>query len=70
MQNQADRTVYNSNRQPTVFFSAFFNSAGAGFLCSPEHGKLCFEHPETIPAAQNNLPLQGAEKDLRSRLFV
>lgn len=52
------------------FFPAFFNSEGAGFLCSPEHGKLCFEHLEKNSAAQNNLPLQGAEKDLRSRLFV
>lgn len=69
MQNQADRTVYNSNRQPAVF-SRFFQFRGAGFLCSPEHGKLCFEHLEKNSAAQNNLPSQGAEKDLRSRLFV
>jgi len=28
-------------------------------LCSPEHGKLCFEHLETISDAQNDLPWLG-----------
>jgi len=40
-----------------------------GFLCSKEHGKLCFEHPEKISGAQNNLPFAGGGKNLRS-LFL
>lgn len=38
------------------FFPVTFNPAPAGFLCSPEHGKLCFEAPETGFVPQNNLP--------------
>jgi len=53
------------------FFPCLIQSVPkGGFLCSSEHGKLCFEHLEKNSGAQNNLPLQGAEKDLRSRLFV
>lgn len=35
-----------------------------GFLCSPEHGKLCFEHLGMISDAQNNLPFAGGRKHL------
>lgn len=31
-------------------------------LCSPEHGKLCFEALETEFVPQNNLPCRGLEK--------
>jgi hypothetical protein len=53
----------------TLFFPAIFNPAQAGFLCSPEHGKLCFEALETEFVPQNNLPLQGAENTFRSQGF-
>ncbi len=39
-------------------------------MCSPEHGKLCFGALETEFSASKQLALAGAEKDLRSRLFV
>ena len=35
-----------------------------GFLCSPEHGKLCFEALETELVPQNNLPFAGGRKTL------
>ncbi|PVH26857.1 hypothetical protein DC487_04470 [Sphingobacterium corticibacter] len=35
-----------------------------GFLCSPEHGKLCFEALETELVPQNNLPFAGGRKHL------
>jgi len=54
---------------PKLFFPAIFNPALAGFLCSPEHGKLCFEALETQFVPQNNLPLQGAENTFRSQGF-
>jgi hypothetical protein len=38
-------------------------------LLSPERSKLCFEQLEINSAAQNNLPLQGAGKILRSRIL-
>ena len=41
-----------------------------GFLCSTEHGKLCFEHLETISDAQNNLPCRGLKNTFRSQGFV
>lgn len=34
---------------------------GGRIFCSPEQSKLCFEQRKTISAAQNHLPLQGAE---------
>jgi hypothetical protein len=37
-----------------------------GFLCSTEHGKLCFEHLGMISDAQNNLPFAGAENTPKS----
>lgn len=37
-------------------------------MCSPEHGKLCFEMLEMNSASQNNLPC-GAGKRLQSRRF-
>ena len=53
------------------FFPRYIQSVPqGGFLCSPEHGKLCFEALETEIVPQNNLPLQGAENTLRSRGFV
>ena len=39
-----------------------------GFLCSQEHGKLCFEALETTFVPQNNLPCRG-ENAFRSQGF-
>ncbi|PTX09493.1 hypothetical protein C8N37_106121 [Sphingobacterium faecium] len=49
------------------FFHVNHNPESSGFLCSPEHGKLCFAHLEMISDAQNYLPLQGAENTFRSQ---
>jgi hypothetical protein len=39
-----------------------------GFLCSTEHGKLCFEHLKRFPM-QNNLPLQGLKTPSEVRVL-
>jgi hypothetical protein len=39
-------------------------------MVSQETSKLCFELLEILSAAQNHLPLQGAEKRLQSRRFI
>ena len=39
-------------------------------MFSRENSKLCFEQLKMNSAAQNNLPLQGAGKRLRSRRFI
>jgi hypothetical protein len=39
------------------FFHVNHNPETSGFLCSPEHGKLCFEALETELVPQNNLPV-------------
>ncbi len=72
MQNTFDKSESNGNGiEP--FFPVTFNPVppflADGFLCSTEHGKLCFEHLENFSDAQNHLPLQGAENVLRSRRF-
>lgn len=46
----------------------FIRPTGRIFL-STERSKLCFELLEILSAAQNNLPLQGAGNNLRSRCF-
>ena len=38
-------------------------------LCSPEHGKLCFEALETQFVPQNNLPCRGLKKPSEVRFF-
>ena len=42
----------------------------SGLLCSPEHGKLCFEHPEKISDAQNNLPYAGGRKTSEVGFYI
>lgn len=71
MQDFIDKPERSRNGYKS-FFPVTLNPARAGLLCSSEHGKLCFEHPETIRDAQNNLPRQQAESKnaLRSRGFV
>ena len=46
------------------FFPVTFNPSrrqADGFLCSTEHGKLCFEAPGTGLVPQNNLPCRELE---------
>jgi hypothetical protein len=67
MQNTFDKSEGNGNGiEP--FFPVTFNPVppflADGFLCSTEHGKLCFEHLGMISDAQNNLPLAGGRKHL------
>jgi hypothetical protein len=53
------------------FFPAIFNPAReGGFLCSPEHGKLCFEALETEFVPQNNLPCWELKKRLPKSAFL
>ena len=73
MQKSFDKTEGNGNGiEP--FFPVTFNPVppflADGFLCSTEHGKLCFEHLGMISDAQNNLPFAGAENTFRSQGFV
>jgi len=51
------------------FFPVTFNPASAGFLCSSEHGKLCFEALETGFVPQNNLPCWELKNTFRSQVF-
>jgi hypothetical protein len=53
-------TVTASSRFPCYIQSV----PQGGFLCSPEHGKLCFEALETEFVPQNNLPFAGGRKHL------
>lgn len=50
------------------FFPVTFNSDSSELLCSPEHGKLCFEQLVTYSEAQNYLPYRETE-NLRSRFL-
>ncbi|MCR4033258.1 hypothetical protein [Flavobacterium panacis] len=73
MQKTFDKSEGNGNGiEP--FFPVTFNPVppflADGFLCSTEHGKLCFEHLGMISDAQNNLPFAGAENTFRSQGFV
>ncbi|MCS4239842.1 hypothetical protein M2306_001319 [Myroides gitamensis] len=40
-----------------------FNSDSSELLCSPEHGKLCFEALETEFSASKQLALAGSKKN-------
>ncbi len=67
MQNSFDKSEGNGNGiEP--FFPVTFNPVppflADGFLCSTEHGKLCFEALETEFVPQNNLPFAGGRKHL------
>ena len=62
MQKNSDQSRSNAVGLKPLFPARFNPARQGGFLCSPEHGKLCFEQLQKISAAQNNLPLQGAEK--------
>ena len=73
MQKSFDKTEGNGNGiEP--FFPVTFNPVppflADGFLCSTEHGKLCFEAHETELVPQNNLPCWELKKPLQSRGFV
>ena len=73
MQKSFYKTEGNGNGiEP--FFPVTFNPVppflADGFLCSTEHGKLCFEALETELVPQNNLPCRELKKPLRSRGFV
>lgn len=52
------------------FFPVTLNPAPAGFLCSSEHGKLCFEALETGFVPQNNLPCRELKTPSEVRVFV
>ena len=65
MQKSFDKTEGNGNGiEP--FFPVTFNPVppflADGFLCSTEHGKLCFEALETEFSASKQLALLGAKK--------
>jgi hypothetical protein len=61
MQKDSDQSRTNAGGTKPLFPPRFNPARQGGFLCSPEHGKLCFEQLQKISAAQNHLPLQGAE---------
>lgn len=63
---------FNLRKQLHAVFPCYLKFAPkGGFLCSPEHGKLCFEAPETEVVPQNNLPLAGGRKrSPKSRFYV
>ncbi|KEQ31108.1 hypothetical protein N180_08460 [Pedobacter antarcticus 4BY] len=72
MQNTFDKSEGNGNGiEP--FFPVTFNPVppflADGFLCSTEHGKLCFEALETELVPQNNLPYWELEKRLPKSAF-
>ncbi len=46
-----------------------FRQLADGLLCSPEHGKLCFEALETELVPQNNLPCWELKKRLPKSAF-
>lgn len=53
------------------FFPATFNPSRRADYCVQQNTASCvLRHSKPSLVPQNNLPLQGAEKDLRSRLFV
>ena len=73
MQKSFDKTEGNGNGiEP--FFPVTFNPVppflADGFLCSTEHGKLCFEALETELVPQNNLPCRELKNTFRSQGFV
>jgi len=68
MQKSFDKPVGNGDRFKR--FSQFIQSVPqGGFLCSAEHGKLCFEALETEFVPQNNLPCWELEKRLPKSAF-
>lgn len=55
---------------PGCALPVIWNPSEWRIFCSPEQSKLCFELLKILSAAQNNLPLQGAGSNLRSRLLI
>ncbi|MBM7421310.1 hypothetical protein M2254_002855 [Chryseobacterium sp. BIGb0186] len=73
MQKIFDKSEGNGNGiEP--FFPVTFNPVppflADGFLCSTEHGKLCFEALETELVPQNNLPCRELKKRLPKSAFL
>ena len=53
------------------FFPVTSNPTRRADFCVQQNTASCvLRHSKPSLVPQNNLPLQGAEKDLRSRLFV
>jgi hypothetical protein len=62
---------FNLRKQLHAVFPFYLKFARkGGFLCSSEHGKLCFKCLITVLSASKQLALPGAKKSLRSRDFI